>query len=118
MEVWTIWQGQITEVEFLKKITSITDATVAAQLSTEFKKGTSYVEVNTTNDIICYDSKGNALGEYDQYDADQKKLIWTGITATGKKWYSVYIKDDKGKIMPDAVWIRGSLVVKEIPYGQ
>ena len=110
--------GQITEVEFLKKITSITDATVAAQLSTEFKKGTSYVEVNTTKNIICYDSKGNALGEYDQYDADQKKLIWTGITATGKKWYSVYIKDNKGKIMPDAVWIKGSLVVKEIPYGQ
>ena len=113
---------QITEIEFLKKITSVTDATVAAQLSVEFKKGTSYVELNTPTDIVLYNSAGTALGEYKQFVADQKKLIWTGATIarTGtKKWYAVHVKDFKTKaLLPDVFWIKSENVAKEIPYGQ
>jgi len=113
---------QITEIEFLKKITSVTDATVAAQLSVEFKKGTSYVELNTPTDIVLYNSAGKALGEYEQIAADQKKLIWTGATiARGgtKKWYAVHVKDFETKaLLPDVFWIKSENVAKEIPYGQ
>ena len=113
---------QITESEFLKKITSVTDATVAAQLSVEFKKGTSYVELNTPNDIVLYNSAGKALGEYEQTAADQKKVIWTGATIDRggtKKWYAVHVKDYITKaILPDVFWIKSENVAKEIPYGQ
>lgn len=112
---------QITEIEFLKKITSVTDATVAAQLSVEFKKGTSYIELNTPNDVVLYNAAGTAVGDYEQIAADQKKLIWTGATIDRggtKEWYAVHVKDFTTKeLLPDVFWIKRENVAKEIPYG-
>lgn len=108
--------AQITETEFTSKITMITDATIAVKLSDEFKEGTSYVELKTNNDIVVYDAALNIMGDYTPIPADQKKLIWTGATATGKKYYAVHVKDDKGKIMPEVFWIKSSVVAKEIPF--
>jgi len=108
--------AQITESEFTSKITMITDATIAMKLSAEFKEGTSYVELKTNDDIVVYDAALKILGDYTPRPADQKKLIWTGGTATGKKYYAVHVWDDKGKIMPEFVWIKSSVVAKEIPF--
>ena len=107
--------AQIKETEFLKKITWINNITsVPADISA--KEGTSYVELTTAGKIAVYDKSGEDLGNYFQIAADGKKLIWTGETASGKQWYAVHIKDDKGKILPDVFWIPVSIVAKEIPF--
>ena len=108
--------AQITETEFTSKITMITDATIAVKLSDEFKEGASYVELKTNDDIVLYNAASKPIADYTPIPADQKKLIWTGATATGKKYYAVHVKDDKGKIMPEFYWIKSSVVAKEIPF--
>ena len=108
--------AQITETEFTSKITMITDATIAVKLSDEFKEGASYVELKTNDDIVLYNAASKPIADYTPIPADQKKLIWTGATATGKTYYAVHVKDDKGKIMPEFYWIKSSVVAKEIPF--